>query len=65
MELRYCPQHERLYDGAEHRWISCLRGEVCLILTIYPREGALDFQEAVCDWCVGVVPRLWVRQWEA
>jgi hypothetical protein len=65
MELQYCPQHERLYDGAEHRWIPFLRGEVCLILAIYPREGALSFREDGCDWCVGVGPRLWVSQCEA
>ena len=59
MELRYCPKHERLYDGAERRWIPFLRGEVCLVLVIYPREGELSFQEDVCDWCVGVGPRRW------
>jgi len=54
MELRYCPKHERLYDDTEHQWISFLRGDVRLIRTIYPREGALSFQEDVCDWCVGL-----------
>ena len=65
MELRYCPTHERLYDGAERRWIPFLRGEVCLVQAIYPREGDLSFQEAVCDWCVGVGHRLCVGQCEA
>ncbi len=65
MELRYCPAHERLYDGAERRWIPCLRGEVCLILAIYPREGALSFGEDFCDWCVGVAHRLRGGQCEA
>jgi hypothetical protein len=65
MELRYCPQHERLYDGAERRWIPFLRGEVCLVQAIYPREGELSFQEDVCDRCVNVGPRLWMGQCEA
>ena len=54
MELRYCPQHERLYDDAARRWLPFLRGEVCLAQAIYPREGHLSFQEDVCDWCVGL-----------
>ena len=65
MELRYCPTHERLYDGAERRWIPFLRGEVWLVRAIYPREGDLSFREDVCDWCVGVGHRLWVCQGEA
>ena len=65
MELWYCPQHERLYDGTVYQWIPCVRGEICLILAIYPREGALSFQEDVCDWCVDVAPRLRVGQCEA
>jgi hypothetical protein len=65
MEFRYCPQHERLYDGAERRWIPFLHGEICLILAIYPREGALSFQTYVCDWCVEVGSRLRVSQCEA
>jgi hypothetical protein len=65
MDLRYCPQHERLYDDTECRWIPFVRGEVCLILAIYPREDALSFQEDICDWCVSVGHRLWVGQCEA
>ena len=65
MDLRYCPQHERLYDGAERRWIPFLRGEVCLVQAIYPREGALSFQEDICDWCVSASPHRWVSQCEA
>ena len=65
MEFRYCPQHERLYDGTLCRWIPCLRGEVCLILAIYPRKGALSFREDFCDWCIDVCRHLWVRQCEA
>ena len=64
MELRYCPTHERLYDGTERQWIPFLRGEVCLVRAIYPREGALSFREDVCDRCVGVGHCLWVGQWE-
>ena len=54
MELRYCPTHERLYDAIAHQWIPFLRGEVCLIRAIYPREDDLHFREDVCDWCVGL-----------
>src|SRR5438128_43649 len=43
MELRYCPTHERLYDAIAHQWIPFLRGEVCLVQAIYPREGDLSF----------------------
>ena len=64
MELRYCPTHERLYDAIAHQWIPFLRGEVCLLLVIYPWEGALSFQEDVCDWCVGLSHRRWMSQCE-
>jgi hypothetical protein len=65
MDLRYCLTHERLYDDVECRWIPCLRREVCLLLAIYPREGARSFREELCDWCVGVAHRLRVGQCEA
>ena len=42
MELRYCPQYERLYDGPERQWIPFLRGKVCLVQAIYPREGEIS-----------------------
>jgi hypothetical protein len=62
----YLTRHnERLYDATAHQWISFLRGEVYLVQAIYPREGHLSFREDVCDWCVGVGPRLWVSQCEA
>ena len=62
VELLYCTHHERLYDVAEHQWIPFLRGEVRLILTIYPRRGDLHIWEAVCDVCVRVSLRCFGRQ---
>src|SRR6266540_5764287 len=65
MELRYCPTHERLYDAIAHQWIPFLRGEVCLVRAIYPREDDLSFWEDVCDWCVSVDQRRCVSPCEA
>jgi len=57
VELLYCTHHERLYDATEHQWIPCVRGEVRLVQTIYPRRGDLHIWEHVCDVCVGVSQR--------
>jgi hypothetical protein len=62
IELLYCTHHERLYDATEHQWIPFVRGEVRLVLTIYPRRGDLYIREAVCDVCVRVSLRCFGRQ---
>jgi hypothetical protein len=62
VELLYCPHHERLYDATEHQWIPFVRGEVRLVLTIYPRRGDLHIRKALCDVCVHVSLRCWGRQ---
>jgi len=61
-ELLYCPRHERLYDATEDRWIPCMRGEVRLVLTIYPRRRDLHVREAVCDVCARGSLRCFRRQ---
>jgi hypothetical protein len=63
VEILYCPRHERLYDATEHQWISFVRGDVHLVvLTIYPRRGALHIQQTICDVCVRVSLRCFGRQ---
>ena len=57
LELLYCPYHERLYNATEYQWIPFLRGEVRLLLTIYPKRSDLHFQHNVCDVCVRVSQR--------
>ena len=65
LELLYCTNHERVYDAAEHQWISFLRGEVCLVRTIYPRCGDLHVREEVCDVCLRGSQRRFGRQLES
>ena len=62
VELLYCPHHERLYDATEHLWIPFRRGDVRLVLTIYPRRGALHIRHTICDVCIWVSLRCWGRQ---
>ena len=62
IELLYCPHHERLYDATEHRWLSFRRGDVRLIMTIYPRRGDLHVQHTICDVCIRVSLRCFGRQ---
>ena len=57
IELLYCTHHERLYDTIEHQWIPFMRGEVCLVQTIYPRRVDLHIWEHGCDVCVRVSQR--------
>jgi hypothetical protein len=54
VEILYCTHHERLYDATENQWIPFLRGEVRLVLAIYPRRGDLHVREDICDVCVRV-----------
>src|SRR4029450_9571247 len=54
VELLYCTHHERVYDAIEHQWIPFVRGEVRLVLFIYPRRGGLHIRKALCDVCVRV-----------
>jgi hypothetical protein len=61
-ELLYCIHHERLYDVTVHRWIPFLRGEVRLLLTIYPRRSDLHFRHNICDVCIRVSQGCWGRQ---
>ena len=62
IELLYCTHHERLYDATEHQWIPFVRGDVRLVLTIYPRRGELHVQHNICDVCIRVSLRCWGRQ---
>jgi hypothetical protein len=62
VELLYCNHHERLYDAKEHQWIPFLRGEVRLVLAIYPRRGNLHVREDICDVCVRGRLRCFGRQ---
>src|SRR5438132_1500892 len=62
VELLYCTHHERLYDATEHQWIPCVRGDVRLVQTIYPRRGDLHIRKAICDVCVRVSLRCFGRQ---
>ena len=62
IELLYCTHHERLYDMTEHQWIPCMRGEVRLVQTIYPRRGELHIWEHGCDVCVELSQRCFGRQ---
>jgi len=62
VELLYCPHHERLYDATEHQWIPFVRGDVRLVLTIYPRRGDLHVRHNICDVCIRVSLRCWGQQ---
>jgi hypothetical protein len=62
IELLYCTHHERLYDVTEYQWIPFVRGDVRLVLTIYPRRGDLHIQQAICDVCIRVSLRCWGQQ---
>jgi hypothetical protein len=61
-ELLYCTHHERVYDAIEHQWIPFVRGDVRLVLSIYPRRGGLHIRKALCDVCVRVSLRCFGRQ---
>jgi hypothetical protein len=62
VEFLYCPRHERLYDVTEHQWIPFRRGDVRLVLTLYPRRGDLHIRHHICDVCIRVSLRCWGRQ---
>ena len=62
VELLYCIYHERVYDSTEHAWIPFRRGDVSLVLTLYPRRGNVHIRHHICDVCIRVSLRCWGRQ---
>ena len=61
-ELLYCPYHERAYDATEHQWMPFRRGDLRLVLTVYPWRDNFHVQHNLCDGCLWVSLRCWGRQ---